>query len=196
MHRVQIQRNHILKELCARWGRSDGDTDWGWEAGCISVCAQESVDCGRGSEVRDSFREKKVPDVWVGEPPEGVVRAADRNYGPVDGPAGGVEEWQGAEVFCALVGENGLYVEIGLDDVAEAGEICPSVSVFDAFGFGCSLSRPHTRNHISTYTTHLIHAVGSARKGISPHSYTPTPTVHPHSPAPAAGPPTPGPPRH
>jgi len=89
--------------------------------------------------VRDSFSEKKAPDVWVGEPPEGVVRAADRDYRPVDGPASGMEERQDAEVFCTLIRENGLHVEIRLNDVAEAGEVCPSVSVFDAFGFGCSL---------------------------------------------------------
>lgn len=142
MHRVQVQRDHILKELCARRGRSNGDSDWGWKADCFWVCAQEGVDCGRSGKVRNSFGEKKVPDVGVGEPSEGIVCAADGDYGPVDGPAGGMEERQDAEVFCTLVGENGLDIQIGLDNVAEAGEICPSVSVFDAFWFGCSLSFP------------------------------------------------------
>jgi len=99
--------------------------------------------------VRDAFGEEEVPDLGVGDFPESVVRATDGDDGPVDGPTCGVEEGEDGEVFCTLLGENGLGVEVALDYVAEAGEVDSSVGVFYAFGL-CRSLFPH-KHPISTY---------------------------------------------
>lgn len=82
VHGVEVEVDHVLKELCGRWRGSNSDSDWILELDGRLVCAEQGVDGGSGIEVRDALFAKELPDVVVVDLSETVVGAANRDNSP------------------------------------------------------------------------------------------------------------------